>query len=359
MNNQSVRTSVPRANELPIKNLLKRLKKVGFKESFIRESVLPEWWDDELSRNPSGMAIAEISIARHLNVPIEAMRANDALLLPTFEGDYRLKKIKTTNVDDLLPAIGIAQSVAESLATCGMDLVEPTFADLSASEIRQQILQTRQSVDLKGLLAWAWAHGIIVAHIKLPTGIKKFTGIVLYVNTRPVILLGAAKDSPSWLAFHLAHELGHLLLAHVRPGHPILDIEMGFRASDFIDTPEQLKEEDAANSFAIEVLTGEPQLEFPAIYGLTAPKLATRARGLEQRKRVQAGTVALIYGHTANRMPVAQNALRELGLSSGGIEIITNFVAQFLPETLPESVVSVFRLIGIEQDRTRCLLPTY
>ena len=359
MNNKSVRASVSRANELPIKNLLKRLKKVGFKEPFIRASVLPDWWDDELSRNPSGMAIAEVSITRHLNIPIAAMRSKDAPLIPAFEGDYRLKKIKTTNVDELLPAIGIAQSVAESLDACEMDLGEPTFADLSASEIRQQILQTRESVDLEGLLAWAWAHGIIVAHINLPTGIKKFTGIALYVSDRPVILLGSTKDSPPWLSFHLAHELGHLLLSHVRPGHPILDVEMGFQANEFIDTPEQLQEEDAANRFALEILTGDPDISARPVYGLTGPKLATYAREVEKTRQINAGTVALIYGHGAGRMPVAQIALNKLDLSSGGIQIITRSVAHFLPETLPESVASVLRLIGIEQDKARCLLPAY
>jgi Zn-dependent peptidase ImmA (M78 family) len=358
MNNSSVRAPVERAKDLPIKNIYKRLAQVGFKKKFVQKYALPDWWDDELSADPTSLAMAEISISRLLRVSIEAMRLPDEPLYPNISADFRLKKLKNADVDGLAPAIAIAQSIAESMAAIETDLSNFKSED-SAEDVRNLILQWRPSVDLEGLLTWAWSSGIMVAHVKLPKDIKKFTAIAIFASSRPVILLGAGKTSPASLAFHLAHEIGHLLLHHVRPDRAMLDIEVGFRASDFIDSPEQLLEENAANEFAIQLLTGLPELTYKPQFGLTAQRLVTRAREVERDYKICAGTFALIYGHTADRMPVAQIALKSLESDKNGQQIIDSFAKKYIPDDLPESIAAALQLIGIEQDTAPCLLPDF
>jgi hypothetical protein len=182
MTNKSMPAPVPRVEELPIKTILKRLKRAGFKEKFVRKYALPEWWDDELSTDPISLATAEISISRLLGVSIEDMRATDQPLLLETITDYRLKKLQSTHVDGLLPAIFIAQALAESLVAIELDLPQ-LESGITAEDIRSQILEKHQYVDLNSLVEWAWANGIIVAQLHLPKDMKRFAGIAMYVGT--------------------------------------------------------------------------------------------------------------------------------------------------------------------------------
>ena len=73
-------------DDLPIRHMLRRLAAAGFPEDWVRRALLPDWWDDELSRDPSSLAMAEIAIARWTRVSIADLRDAHCRLRPRVEG---------------------------------------------------------------------------------------------------------------------------------------------------------------------------------------------------------------------------------------------------------------------------------
>lgn len=341
---RSVRKPV---NELPIRHVLRRLKQAGYPEAFVRRYILPDWWEDELSADPATMAMAEIDLARWLRVSIRDLRAADAPLRPQLNGGHRFK-LQRANEDRVMAAVAVAQSAADALAATGADL--PDFvAEAGAAEIRARLLAQHPTITLQVLLGYAWSVGIMVAHLRLPEAMCRFAGLAMITGGQPVILLASGWDSPPWLAFDLAHELGHFHLGHVKPGQPVLDETWSLGGSD-----EQAAEEEAT-AFALMLLTGERRPSFTPIARLTGEKLAHEARRLELRDQVDAGTLALVYGYSAERMSVAQKALKELGLARGGQAQIAAVLRQHLPPDLPASLSPALTLLGIEADTAPCL----
>ena len=60
---------------------------------------------------------------------------------------------------------------------------------------------------------------------------------------------------------------------------------------------------------------------------------------------IVAGAVALVYGRSAKRMPVAQNALKHLGLDQGAHEMIWLALKHRLAEDLPETTERFLSLL--------------
>jgi len=314
-----------------MKDLYDRLKDVGFDANFVRYRILPDWWEDELANTASNRALAEAAISRMLRFPIGQLRnPNFALKLPQV-GSVRLKRNKGIAAKDVLPAILLAEQTAKSLLTALTSIV-PFRGPMSAEQVRKTILTKHRFVDLDGLLQFAWQSGVAVLHLaELPKATKKFSGMAMFCDETPVIVLACGRDSPPWVAFHLAHELGHILLGHVTVGSSPL-------ADGDIDQLDQDVDEQAADEFACTVLTGFTSLRADPIYGLTAPKLVDKARQYAAAHSIDPGTVALVYGRNANRIPVAQNALKMMGLDHGahakiGAALVKNLQSDDLPES--------------------------
>lgn len=337
------------APQMAFPDLYHRLDQAGFDEEFVRRYVLPTWWHDDLESVPETRALAESSIAGLLGISLASLRTSGVPFRHVLNGDYGLARDKESPIHKMLPVIVLAQTVAKLLTGVMPDL--PTFQQNDSPEmVRQAILEERPSVDLQGLLDWAWSHGIVVAHLRgLPRQSKKFSAIAMYCNGRPVILLGSGHDAPPWLAFHLAYELGHVLEGQLQPGQPFVDSDL--------DQPLQLDrlankavngndEDERAKEFAMLLLTGRPDLQFKRHQHLTAPQLALRARDTEKSTRINAGTLALIYGRSARQMRVARDALRALELDKGGRHMIAVGVQRHLPDELPGSVAAMLPLIG-------------
>jgi len=306
-------------------DLYSRLKEVGFDAKFVKGRVLPDWWDDSLASVPANRAIAEAAIAKMLRFPIQDLEDPTKKLRLPAVGKVRLKKRAKTTLPDLRPSILIAEQAARAVVETAQAL--PHFEnDLDAAALRREILEGLPFVNLEALLQAAWGKGIVVLHLsQLPAASKKFSGVSLFRGDTPVIVLASGTDSPPWLAFHLAHELGHIAHGHVKPGDtPLAHGEIGNSDHD----PEELE----ANEFACYVLTGEKQPRFASSYGLTGSKLAFAARDYGRKNKIDPGAVALFYGRTAERLPAAQVALRHLGVDRGGHATIWRFLQEHLVE---------------------------
>ena len=313
-----------------VEDLYKRLRKAGFDRKFVRARLLPDWWDDSLADVPANRALAEAAISRTLGFPIRDLRNPSVALQLPATSDFRLKRRRGTHLNEIKPALLLARQAANAIVASVVDL--PTFKGTRKVEkVREAILEQRQFVNLESLLEYAWDNGIAVLHVvELPKPSKTFSGMVLFCGQTPAIVLASGRDSSPWLAFDLAHELGHVLLGHVAIGTaPLADGDIDQIGND--------KQERLADEFACALLTGFARPYTKLIPGWTGRKLATWAQHIGGKRKIDPGAAALVYGRATKRMGVAQNALKALGMDRGAHEKIAQALKRRLPEELPES----------------------
>lgn len=332
-----------------MQDLYRRLRERGFDRAFLQKAVLPEWWEDALGAIPSNRALAEASIARHLKFDIGALRNPDTPL-PCLTVDHlRFKKRKGTESIALCPAVVVSQQLAAIVSSAVKSL--PNFEpNPDPAVLRAEILSESPFVNLESLLSAAWKQGVIVLHARtLPSG-PKFDGIAMFVQETPVIVLASSRKSPPWLAYHLGHELGHLHLGHVKPGDdPLVDSNI----ASAVDDDEHEKQADA---FAMTLLTGRAEVSTAPVLGLTSPKLVQVCRQKSAETKIDPGTLALIYGKSADRMGVAQNALKELGLDKGAHRKIAKALLQYLNiDEIPESCQRLVESVALDPELVAAL----
>jgi len=321
-------------------DLYARLATIGFDRDFIRSVVLPEWWEDSLAEVPANRALAENLLARHLGMAIRDLSEPSAeLQLPSLS-HVKFKRYNNAADKGVAPAILVAQRAAKIVVESSSPL--PQFNQATdAITVRQEILRRHRYVDLASLLDWCWTHGVAVLHLaKAPQGSKLFDGLAMFCGEHPVIVLGSRRDSPAWLAFHLAHELGHIFRGHVTAGSPPLaDSDLASASSD--------RQEREADKSGFELLTG---MADPKLRNLkyNALRLALFVAQAGPTRGIDPGVMALIYGKSNDRWPVAQNALKHLSLVSGAHEMIAAPIKKRLnPEELPESSERFLGVISV------------
>ena len=331
--------------------LYRRLKQIGYDKDFVRRVVLPDWWDDALAEDPTSRVQIELRVAQRLSLPLtDVADPRKPLQLPDVTS-VRLKRAKAgTSRADIAPGL-IAARNAVGLVVPHLQGVPPLPANLTVGELRKWILARNATVDLGALVEACWAHGIAVFHFSpLPTAAKKFAGAAYYEGNCPVIVLASGYDAPPRQAFYLAHEVSHILRGHVKPGGEML-------ADSDLDTNTEDKDERDADGDALELLTGERKPGFSPSYGLTAPKLRAAAQRYEKQHGVHAGSVTLIYGKTAQRMPVAMAALKLMNMDTGARSIEAEALRRRLTTTnpnshplaeLPGAVVEMLPVFGLD-----------
>ena len=319
----------------PMLDLYLRLKSVSFDSKFVKETVLPEWWEDSLAEVPFNRSVAEAALASHLGFGIELLSDPNAPLPPPTLTGVLFKRNRNVSVEKTLASLQVVRRAAD-LVTYSLSSTQPPLANrLSASEVRKNILDRGESVNLKSLLQFCWSAEIAVIHVsKFPTLSNKFDGVAMCRGGRPVIALTSGRDGPPWLAFYLAHELGHVMLGHVSAANDtIVDSKLNSEAEDELEI--------AADQFACELLTGDRKgLQFTPTYGLKGAGLARAAlRYVKEADTViDAGILCLFYCSTAKRWGVAQQALEELQQEVGGREMVTSAMRAHLDtETYSDS----------------------
>jgi len=331
-------------------DLYDRLSAAGFDRQFVRDHVLPDWWDDELATNPATRAIAELTIARMLGFDVAALRNHaEPLTLPPLPV-ARLKHSSDINAARIPPTIRIAERMIRNLKSSLV--AHPAFAgERSAGEIREAILASALLVDLGSLLDFAWDAGIVVTRLShRPAGSGKLHGIAMFCNGLPAIVLTEARDGPSWQAFRLGHKLGHIFLGHVQPGAPpVADSDPS--EIDAVEREDD-EEETAANRFACELLTGHPETPFQPAPNREWLALALWARDLGERDRIDPGTLLLLHAHAMaqqgiNRYAGTTRALKSLGHDVGALDAIDRRLAAHLSSDRSETADQAAALAGV------------
>jgi len=286
-----------------VRSLYEGLEQAGLDRKFIRETLLPDWWDDAIAEHPTGYAEARLRIARALGLSLRQLDSEDPLREMLSETRLRCKTRRDTELDSIHWTIALAKRAAELAARATPKPYEPLPE--TASQIRDAILQEHQWVSLDNLLVYCWQHGIPVIPLKSkPRRSKRVDGLIVRVGERPVIVLACGYRYSARLLFIVAHELGHWVCGHLS-NQPIF-------AEESIAREAENHEEAEANWFAVELLTGKPDSAYWTPRFLTASQLAQSAQKAGARDRVDPGVVALNYAWNQGTWEVGMGALKIL-----------------------------------------------
>jgi len=297
---------IPNKNRNHIEMLSIRLQKIDKKLAKEIKNFLPEWWESELINSPSAVQQALISVAKFTNLNIKSVLNSDALLQLKEEGTCRYKHANNRERSELAAATAIVQSLASTVS----DIVTSDFRVFQSAEtIRDTLLNENNSwVDLKSLVNYCWEFGVPVLYLpSLPTS-KKMDAVVVNINGRPVISLTKKYKHESELLFLLAHEMGHVFHRHLEVGQTLIDKKVNSQNNDLDE------QENQANAFAIELLTGIENTKFHSRgrQYLKASDLAVAAKEKGGTRNIDPGHVVLNWGYTTSKWATAKAALNIL-----------------------------------------------
>jgi len=285
------------------RDLKRQLKAVGLTDSAIN-AAWPEWWSHDADSSPSASLELRFSIARKLGI--------DPRSLLDIEGTPRFIWRDQARFKHLSGETDVERAAISSFGRAlGAYLVSATEATTSlpreASALRSIVLKSQPFIRLADLLALCWSTGIPVVHLRIfPRPQKRMAAMAVRVGERNAILLAKDSQYPAHIAFYLAHELGHLLLGHVSSDTAIVDMESDEHTQSHEDV-----EEEAADRFALELLTGSPEPKvLTESKGYNAPGLATAVLHAGPSLQIEPGTLALCFGYSTNNWAVVNSAMR-------------------------------------------------
>lgn len=277
----------------------------GLTEAAI-DTAWPSWWTDEAEASSSAKNELRFSLARKLGLDPGSLASEQT---PRFLWDGSQAKYKDFkgNTHGERPAItSFGASVGRILTSATPQDHQSLLNSTSSKELRSSILAQAPFVGLLELITLAWGIGIPVIHLRAyPLSAKRMCAMAVNVGGRHAILLARDAQYPAPLAFHLAHELGHIALGHLHNSQALVD--MGdFSENAANSDPEELE----ADRFALELLTGDPALKVISQgAGNSARQLASECLRLSKLLAIEPGTLALCFGHSTNNWPVAIRSL--------------------------------------------------
>jgi hypothetical protein len=315
----------------PMKELRSRLSDAGVKRKFLNEIVLPSWWEESHALTSGGFREAASYICAHLGFSLKSLLDPRAKLAFYHQGGVKYKKAKGVTVADVCLSTHLALGVARAVASAFSE--KPTCSPVPAPKAwRDELLakSDRPWVGLRHILNATWELGIPIIHLRcVPTTTKKPDALTTMVGDRPVIVILNGRKSPSWIAFIVAHELGHIHRKHLKPGQTLVD--------EKIDSQSEEKEEVEANDFAAILLTGTSDLGLHSSSSLGCAQLADQATIFGKKYRIAPGVAALNYGFTTGLWAVANGAVAQLEKpDDAGLDLKKAMDAHLDPDDMSE-----------------------
>lgn len=286
-----------------MKHLYSKLKTVGYNPSYIK-SLLPDWWDDEIADNPAGLQQASLILGQTFGIRAESLWSEEAEPTLNLPQGICFKRRENIIVDDLNVACAVARSLARVVLKAFPVKAKTDFY-LDAGELRKQLLIGKKWLSFSDVLTHCLNIGIPVIHLQhLPRQAKKMEGMAFEQNGQPVIVL-TQNNAHGYCLFDLAHELGHITLGHVTSERTIVDQKIDAEADD--------EDEQAANRFALELLTGDSECSIvPVGRNLNANELAKSAIHYGEKHQVDPLHIILNYGHSKKHWAVANLAIAQI-----------------------------------------------
>jgi Zn-dependent peptidase ImmA (M78 family) len=331
----------------PMQDLYARLERAGIEKWYVREYVLPDWWDDEIAESSTGFLEAVGYIAKHLGIKPSDLRNEESSLSARDVAGARFKLRDGIHSDEVTWAQSIAVRAGE-MAAYATPTSYHLSLDTTANSIRKDILENGAGwVSLENLLNLCWEVGVPVLHIPDVPG-KKMDGIVVGTDDRPAIVLSIDHKHKAKLLFILAHELGHIFHGHVGEGNVVIDEEYTPDADD--------SQEQQANQFAVELIFGESDFAAGVRRYIEAAELAEIARKYGIENQISPGALVLNAAYHDSRIknpwPRAHAALNKLDPDQDAPELIRSELRERLDWSLlpEESADFLTRVTGVDQN---------
>lgn len=282
-------------------------KSTGLSESVIN-AAWPTWWSDAAQNSPSAQAELKFSLARKLGLDPMSLISDKPKFMWSKNAKFKSFSGDTLNESPAISSFGVSLSKMLFQAT-------PHNSDLggySALEIRKAILASSSYnfIQLTDLLSLLWGVGVPVIHLRLfPLAAKRMSAMCVGANERSAILLAKDTSYPAAITFYLAHELGHIVLGHLPSEGVVIDID----ETEQHQTQIKDDEERAADRFALELLTGDPEFSVLKVgAGDNAKELAQRALNLGQTLSVEPGAILMSYGYSTREWALVYSAMKHV-----------------------------------------------
>lgn len=293
------------------KTIYEGLKGLGLTRAQVRK-LLPGWWSPDAEQHADGVAELCLLIGRRLSLDVRAL----------MNGEIRQKESSLTvaykHRADATPQSLLASTcIATSLAQAVVAAIPQPYVRIpgSPSELADRAREIGQGVvSLSSLIDTSWAMGVPVIPIpNLPVGIRKMDGAVIRVGDRPAIIVSKKKSSRAWLAFIVAHEIGHIGCGHLDREGSIVDVSLQEQSTYEAESSSDADEREA-DAFALSLFGGESvEREIRTWPEWASPvDLAVRAREAAPAFGVESGHLVLRYAFRTKRWPDAMSALRFL-----------------------------------------------
>lgn len=282
-----------------------RLKQAGLTDAAI-DAAWPEWWSEAADASMSSSLDLRFSVARKLGLDARSLLDEDGELRFIWRDEARFKNLSAESEADLAAIASYGKALGNLISSVFKQ--SELHLSRTAAELRQSILVHRPFVGLEDLLILCWSCGVPVVHLRVyPLNRKRMAAMCVQVGNRPVILLAKDSSYPAQIAFYLAHELGHIMLGHLKGETAIVDLDDDEPRREEGDT-----EEAAADKFALELLTGNPEFRVMPEQGSTynAPSLASEALRVKDTAQIEPGTLALCFGYSTGNWAVVNSAMR-------------------------------------------------
>lgn len=325
------------------RELKDRLGALGMSPAIV-DAVWPGWWSDEAEGSPSARTELRFGVSRRLGIDPRSLLGADEEPRFLWGGhEARFKNLSGASDVERTGLTSFGRAVA-SILLQATPSASQGIGGTPAQTLRDAILAGgRQFVDLQSLLTACWGVGIPVIYLRVfPWSTKRMAAMTVKVGDRSAILLGRDAEYPAPVAFYLAHEMGHIGLDHLSPGEAIVNVDPPENVLEPAD-----EEEDAADRFALELLTGRPDLEVTEAEDSAAASPGGLANVVRQEGpglHIEPGTLALCFGYSTQNWQAAFGALKAIYASPAPAWEAVNAVAS-----------SQLQLDSIPQDASRFL----
>lgn len=315
------------------------LRRAGIANAAV-DAAWPQWWSSDAESSLSATAELTFTVARHLGLSPEALLEGEARFVWRDETKFKRLTAAASGEEQALSSFGCA--VART-AVAGAEAGDttPTY---SALAIREAILAGAPFVHAEALLAFAWGVGVPVIQLRLfPLAAKRMHAMTAAVGGRAAVLLARNSSYLAPTTFTLAHEIGHLMLGHLAGAAAVVDFE------DPLDSPDSDDDEEAAaDRFALELLTGEPEpVVLTNIEHFTATQLAAAVELEGPNLAIEPGVLAMCAGHSTKGWEKVYGALKIIAPGAQDVSVWLNSVAvrQLDWTSMPEDSTAYLRIV--------------
>jgi hypothetical protein len=307
------------------KVLYEGLKEFGLTRAQVRK-LLPQWWSPDAEKHPDGMAELCMLISRRLSLDLQALMRGEVLRKNNGH-TLAYKHSATVTAQSLQGATSIALSLAEAVSAAMGDK-EVNLPNSPSSFAKQAREIGGGVVGLESMIKSCWHSGIpVVPMPNLPVGVRKMDGAVIMAGRRPVILISKKRSSRAWLAFIVAHEIGHISCKHLEASGSIIDVSLQEQTTFEVESSMDAQEREA-DKFALTLLGGNAADDVVRSWPtwLSPVEIAVRARQAHAALHIESGHLVLRYAFQTKRWPDGMTAMNFLSEDTNAEEVMRRYL---------------------------------